>query len=118
MEMYVQPITVYNIINERDIVNIYLEEFKMPNLTTIELNTLKAQELRTLAKEFQMVGARKSKKNEMIEFLEVKKSEQIEEARIAAEQASQTEEVQPETTSRKGRTRKNEVIKMEFLLTQ
>ena len=76
----------------------------MTNLTTIELNTLKAEELRTLAKEFQMTGAWKAKKGEMIEFLEAKKSEQIEQARAAEE------EVKPQS-NRKGRTRTVNVYK-------
>jgi hypothetical protein len=84
----------------------------MTNLTNIELTTMKAEELRTIAKEFQMTGAWKAKKNEMIEFLEVKKAEQIEEARIAALalQPEIVEEEKPQN-SRRGRTRTIEVYK-------
>lgn len=78
----------------------------MTNLTTIELNTLKAEELRTLAKEFQMTGAWKAKKGEMLDFLENKKAEQIE----AARQAEQAQPEKPQS-SRKGRTRTIEVFK-------
>ena len=49
----------------------------MTNLINVELTTLKAEELRTIAKEFKMVGAWKAKKSDMVEFLQNIKEEQI-----------------------------------------
>lgn len=69
----------------------------MTNLIPLDLTTLKAEELRTIAKEFQQPGAWKAKKSEMIDFLEVKKAEQIEEeSRIESEAAQQQQEGKPE----------------------
>lgn len=79
----------------------------MTNLTTIELNTLKAEELRTHAKTFNMTGAWKAKKNEMITFLEGIKQAQIEEAA----QSQQAEEVKPAARTNRGRTRTINVYK-------
>lgn len=86
----------------------------MTNLITLELTTLKAEELRTIAKEYQMVGAWKAKKDEMIKFLEEIKSQQIKEAEEAA---VQEEEVKPESKPKRGRTRVIEVYKDGELIT-
>lgn len=79
------------------------------NLINIELNTMRAEDLRTLAKEFEMRGAWKAKKNEMIEFLENIKAEQIKEAEAAAQ--AQAEVQSKPASHRHGRTRKIEVWK-------
>ena len=71
------------------------------NLINLELNEMRAEDLRTLAKEYGMVGAWKAKKSEMIEFLEA-----IKEAQIKEQQNSS----KPRRNS-KGRTRTIQVLK-------
>ena len=66
---------------------------------------MKSEELRIIAKEYKMTGAWKAKKQEMIDFLEVKKLEQIKE--------QETEVQKPEeiTKPKRGRTRTIEIYK-------
>lgn len=72
----------------------------MTDLTSLELTNLKAEELREIAREYEMPGAWKAKKQEMINFLETKKDEQIKE-----------KENQKPKTPKRGRTRTIEVYK-------
>lgn len=78
----------------------------MTSLINLELTEMKAEELRAIAKEYKMTGAWKAKKQEMIDFLEVKKSEQIKE-----QEELQTQKPQQEDRPRRGRTKTIEVYK-------
>ena len=66
---------------------------------------MKAEELRIIAKEYKMVGAWKAKKQEMIDFLEVKKSEQIKEQEVEVQKPEES------TKPKRGRTRTIEIYK-------
>lgn len=119
----------------------------MTNLNAMELNTMKVEELRNVARELQMPGAWKAKKNDMIAFIqnhmatqEVEQVEQVQEVQeVEIEESEPAEEIQEETQEespvvedevkpepeqeqptrapRRGRTRKIEVYKNGELLT-
>lgn len=72
----------------------------MTKLINLELTEMKANELREIAKEYKMPGSWKAKKNEMIDFLEIKKSEQIEEAEELVEFVNEVIEVEIEKTDK------------------
>ena len=77
----------------------------MKNLISLKFTEMKSEELRIIAKEYKMTGAWKAKKQEMIDFLEVKKFEQIK------EQETEVQKSEGVVKTKRGRTRTIEIYK-------
>ena len=77
----------------------------MKNLISLKFTEMKSEELRIIAKEYKMTGAWKAKKQEMIDFLEVKKFEQIK------EQETEVQKSEEVVKTKRGRTRTIEIYK-------
>jgi len=82
----------------------------MTNLMNLELNNMTAEELRSVARELEMTGAWKSKKQEMVDFIQakvdtLKADQEVQEAILNQPKPSSS------SAPKRGRRRKIEVYK-------